>query len=433
MNKRKRILFVFGCMILFLIGMVLGGKVPVGGAEGREIYEYLKTYSSVLNLIKGSYVDRVQESDLINASIKGMLESLDPHSSYLTAEAYKQLKTDAKGEFRGVGVEVTVKNGFPTVISAIEDTPAWKAGLKPGDQIVRIDGKVVRNMTPSDVLKLTRGGNGIPLTLSVMRDGFAGPREFKLIRDVAAVKSVKHRVLDGRYGYIRITEFEQRTTDEFDRALKDLNKTAKGGSVKGVILDLRNDPGGLLDQAVEVTDRFLDDGTIAYVQGRGNEKKTFPAHKRADDFLGPLVVLVNQGSASGAEIVAGALQDTKRAVVVGAKTFGKGSVQTILPLDDGSAVKLTTARYYTPKGRSIQADGITPDILVGDDLMHQEGKDRMDLIKERDLPGHLTMDKKSEAAPASSKAESEAGIDKDDIQLQVAFEIVKNWEALRSK
>lgn len=431
MKKRKRVLFVFACMALFLVGMVLGGKIPVTSAESREIYEYLKTYSSVINLIKANYVDQVQESDLINASIKGMLESLDPHSSYLTAEAYKEVQTDAKGEFRGVGVEVTVKNGFPTVISAIEDTPAWKAGLKPGDQIVRIDGKLVRNMNPSDVLKLTRGGNGIPLTLSVMRDGFSGPKEFKLIREAAAVKSVKHRMLNEDYGYIRITEFEQRTTDELDRALKELNKTAKGGSVKGVILDLRNDPGGLLDQAVEVTDRFMDNGTITYLQGRGNEKKTFLAHKKADDFLGPLVVLVNQGSASGAEIVAGALQDTRRAVVVGAKTFGKGSVQTLLPLDDGSAVKLTTAKYYTPKGRSIQADGITPDILVDDNLMHKEEQDKTGLIKERDLPGHLTVRKQPEVNAA--KAESEAGIDKEDIQLQVAFEIVRNWEALRSK
>lgn len=430
MNKRK-MLFLFVCMVLFLVGMILGGRIPIKSAEGREIYEYLKTYSAVLNLIKTNYVDNVQESDLINASIEGMLESLDPHSSYLTAEAHKDVQTGTKGEFAGVGVEVTVKNGFPTVISAIEDTPAWKAGLKPGDQIVKIDGKLARNMKASDVLRLTRGQTGIPLTLSVMREGFAGPKEFKLVRDVTAIKSVKHKLLDDSYGYIRIAEFEQHTTSELDRALKELHKAAKGGSIKGIILDLRNDPGGLLDQAVEVTDRFLGSGTITYVQGRGNEKKTYMAYTKANDFSGPLVVLVNQGSASGAEVVAGALQDAKRAVVVGAKTFGKGSVQTILPLDDGSAVKLTTAKYYTPKGRSIQGDGITPDILVGDDLAHRDEQDRTASIKEKDLPGHLTSQKQHEVSAIN--VGNGARIDKDDVQLQVAFEIVRNWEALRGR
>lgn len=431
MSKKTRILFVLACLGLFLVGMFLGGKIPVRNAQSQEIYEYLKTYSSVLNIIKGSYVDNVQEDDLVNASIKGMLESLDPHSSYLTPEAYKELRTGAKGELSGVGVETTVKNGFPTVISAIEDTPAWKAGLKPGDQIIKVDGKLARNMNPGDLLNGTKGQVGVPIILSVMREGFSGPREFKLIRDVMSLKSVKQRMLDENYGYLRITEFERRTTGELDQALKSLQKAAKGGSLKGVVLDLRNDPGGLLEQAIEVTDRFLGNSPIAYIQGRAGEKKTFFAHERADDYSGPLVILVNQGSASGAEIVAGALQDSKRAVVIGSKTFGKGSVQTILPLADGSAVKLTTARYYTPKGRNIQAEGITPDILVGDDLMRKQEEDRTASIKERDLPGHL----RGQRLPETSlvKAQNEAGISPDDVQLQVAFEIVKNWEALRGK
>jgi carboxyl-terminal processing protease len=431
MNRKMRILLALACMVVFFIGMVLGGGSPIKNAEGQEIYHYLKTYSEVLNIIRATYVDDVQENDLITASIKGMLESLDPHSAYLTPEAYKELQTEAKGEFRGVGVEVTVKNGFPTVIAAIEDTPAWKAGLKPGDQIVKIDGKLVRNMSPADVLKLTRGEKGTPLTLSVMREGFTRPKDFKLIRDVTVIKSVKHRMLDDNYGYLRITEFEQHTTGELDQALRELNKAAKGGLVKGLVLDLRNDPGGLLNQAVEVTDRFLGSGLITYVQGRNYEKKTFVAHNQSNDYLGPLVVLVNEGSASGAEIVAGALQDAKRAVIVGAKTFGKGSVQTILPLEDGSAVQLTTAKYYTPKGRSIQAEGITPDIYIGDDVIPKQEEDRTAFIKEKDLPGHLGGEKQQETGSVTTKGEK--GTDQDDLQLQIAFQIVKNWEALRGK
>ena len=431
MKRKMRVLFVLACMVVFLTGMLLGGSSPIRNAEGQEIYDYLKTYSEVLNIIKATYVDDVQESDLITASIKGMLESLDPHSSYLTPEAYKELQTEAKGEFRGVGVEVTVKNGFPTVIAAIEDTPAWKAGLKPGDQIVKIDGKLVQNMSPAAVLKLTRGEKGTLLTLSVMREEFTRPKDFKLVRDVTVIKSVKYTMLDDKYGYLRIRQFDQHTTGELDLALKELNKTAKGGSVKGLVLDLRNDPGGLLDQAVQVADRFLGDGLITYIQGRNYEKETLVAHSQSSDYLGPLVVLVNEGSASGAEIVAGALQDAKRAVIVGTKTFGKGSVQTILPLEDGSAVQLTTAKYYTPKGRSIQAEGITPDIYVDDDVIHKQEENRTAFIKEKDLPGHLSGQKQQEAGGVTTKGESET--DKDDLQLQIAFQIVKNWEALRGK
>ncbi len=433
---------------VFFVGFIAGaqGDKVVKNAEGQESYEYLKTYSDVIDMVKKNYVDSVKDRDLVYASVKGMVESLDPHSSFLTPEMYKDMQTETKGQFGGIGIEITVKDGFPVVISAIEDTPAYKAGLKAADHIVKIDNKPTKNMSLVDVVKLIRGQKGKSVTLTVMREGFSLPKDFQVTREVIMVKSVKYRMLDDKYGYIRITQFQERTGKDLDNAVRELQKTAKSG-LKGILLDLRNNPGGLLDQAVEVSDKFLSDGLITYIEGRKSEQKgRFPAHKRADDYLGPLVVLVNEGSASGSEIVAGALQDTKRAIIVGMKTFGKGSVQTIIPLGDGSAVRLTTARYFTPSGRSIQADGINPDIAVDNDYSRTKGE-KLVAIKEKDLDKHLEgMKKPDEKKPDEKKPEEtkpensgaslnpdQVKSDDDDLQLVMARQILKSWDALRGK
>jgi carboxyl-terminal processing protease len=359
----------------------------------------------------------------------------------MTPEMYKEMQTETKGEFGGIGIEITIKDGFPTVITAIEDTPAYKAGMKANDHIIRIDGKSTKNMSLMDVVRLIRGQKGKAVVLTVVREGVAAPKDYQVVRDTIVVKSVKFRMLDPEYGYIRITQFQEKTSRDLDTALADIRKSTKDKPLKGIVVDLRNDPGGLLDQAVEVSDRFMQDGLITYIEGRRQEQKVkFFAKKNNADFSGPLVVLVNEGSASGSEIVAGALQDSKRAIIVGTKTFGKGSVQTILPLSDGSAVRLTTAKYYTPKGRSIQAEGIQPDIVVENGLTRSKDKERIAPLKERDLDKHLenatpgkkpdeSTKKSDESAPNTGKPLS----DEDDYQLQMALQILKGWEALRGR
>ncbi|HAR94651.1 MAG TPA: peptidase S41 [Deltaproteobacteria bacterium] len=435
MKKKVKLSLALIFICVFLVGFLAGaqGKRPVPNAEGREIYEFLKTYSDVLDIVKKNYVDTVKDQDLVYASIKGMLESLDPHSSFLTPDMYKEMQTETKGEFGGIGIEITVKDGFPTVITAIEDTPAFKAGLKPSDHIVKIDGKPTKNMGLVDVVKMIRGPKGKPVTLTIVREGFSAPKDYEILRDVIVVKSVKSKMLEDGYGYIRITQFQERTGKDLDLAVKDLTKTAKG-PLKGILLDLRNNPGGLLDQAAEVSDRFLEEGLITYIEGRKPDQKVkFNAHRK-DDYMGPLVVLVNEGSASGSEIVAGALQDTRRAIIVGMKTFGKGSVQTILPLSDGSAVRLTTAKYYTPKGRSIQAEGIGPDIAVDNDITKR--KEKFVPIKEKDLNKHLEGSiptKSEEPAENQEPGAAKPGSEEDDFQMQMGLQILKSWEALRGK
>ncbi len=444
---RKKVVFSFGILLaaVFLLGFLSGasgGKGGVKSAEGQEVYEFLKTFSDVIDIVKKNYVDTVKDKDMIYAGIKGMLESLDPHSSFLTPEQYKDMQTETKGQFGGIGIEITIKDGFPTVITAIEDTPAYKAGLKSADHIVKIDAKPTKNMSLVDVVKLIRGQKGKPVTLTIMREGFTLPKEYQVTRDTIMVKSVKYRMMDDNYAYIRLTQFQEKTGKDLDAAIKDLQKTAKG-NIKGILLDLRNNPGGLLDQAVEVSDRFMTDGLITYIEGRKSDQKMKFMAKKKDDFMGPLVVLVNEGSASGSEIVAGALQDSKRAIIVGTKTFGKGSVQTILPLNDGSAVRLTTAKYYTPSGKCIQADGINPDIVIENDYTKKKG-DRFTPVKEKDLDKHLEAVKKpdekkpEEKKPDVKKNDPSVSLDPtksddDDFQLAMAKQILKSWEALRGK
>jgi carboxyl-terminal processing protease len=430
---------------VFLVGFLVGGQGNrmVKTAEGQEMYEYLKTFSDVIDIVKKNYVDTVKDRDLVYSGIKGMVESLDPHSSFLTPQMYKEMQSETKGQFEGIGAEISIKDNFPMVVTAIEDTPAFKAGLKSGDHILKIDGVATKGMGLVDVVKRIRGPKGKAVTITIMREGFSFPKDYQVTRDVINVKSVKHKMMDDQYGYIRLTQFQERTGKDLDAAIKDLQKSAKG-NLKGILLDLRNNPGGLLDQAAEVSDKFISDGLITYIEGRKSDQKIKYNARKKDDYLGPLVVLVNEGSASGSEIVAGALQDTKRAIIVGTKTFGKGSVQTIMPLGDGSAVRLTTARYFTPSGRSIQADGINPDIVIESDFTKKKGE-KVAAIKEKDLDRHLENNaKKPETKkPEDGEKEPETNIDpsvmldptknEDDIQLAMARQILKSWEALRGK
>ena len=355
-------------LLLLVVGTALGfflsaHWVPNVAAVGRQDYESLEAFSNILSIVKKNYVEEVDTKNLVNGAINGMLSSLDPHSAYLTPELYKELQSDTQGRFGGLGIEITVKDGILTVVSPIEDTPAAKAGIKPGDQIFKIEQDFTKDMSLVDAVKRMRGLKGTKINLTIKREGVSDLLDFTLVRDVIRVQSVRSRTLEPGYGYIRLAQFQERSDRDMQKALEKL--AAEKNGIKGLVLDLRNNPGGLLTQAVRVSDMFLDSGLIVYTEGRIEaQRQKYFAQKDGTWLDFPMVVLVNGGSASASEIVAGALQDHKRAVVLGTKTFGKGSVQTILPLDDNSALRLTTARYFTPNGRSIQATGIVPDIIL---------------------------------------------------------------------
>ncbi len=352
-------------------------------------YEELRTFTEIFGRIKRDYVEPVSDKKLLEDAIRGMLSGLDPHSAYLIADEYQELKEGTTGQFGGLGIEVTMENGFVKVVSPIDDTPAQKAGIKAGDLIVRLDDKPVKGMSLGDAVKMMRGEPGSKILLTVVREGEETPLKFTIARDIIKVKSVKSRLLDKNYGYLRISSFQSSTGENLKEALASLKKENKG-DLKGLVLDLRNNPGGVLNAAVEVSDAFLRSGLIVYTEGRiENSEMRFNASP--DDLINdaPLVVIINSGSASASEIVAGALQDQKRAIIMGEKSFGKGSVQTILPTSNGAAVKLTTARYYTPSGRSIQAEGIEPDIPLAHVKLESLDKQEFAPVKEADLSGHL--------------------------------------------
>lgn len=414
---------------------ILTTALSRNAAEAGNDYESIELFTDVLAIVKKSYVEEVDTKKLIYGAINGMLASLDPHSSFMPPETYKEMKIETKGTFGGLGIEISIKDGILTVISPIEDTPAYRAGIKSGDQILKIDDKFTKDLSIMDAVKRMRGTKGTKVNLTIMREGFDKPKEYPLVRDIIQVKSVKFKTLDDGYVYVRIAQFQEKTADDLHKALASLLETNKG-KIKGLVLDLRNDPGGLLDQAVKVAENFLEEGKlIVYTEGREKDSQMRFASRKGDKQPNyPIVVLINSGSASASEIVAGALQDHKRAVVMGVQSFGKGSVQTILPLSDNSGLRLTTARYYTPSGRSIQAKGITPDITVEKVELASttEKKDTVHL-REKDLENHFENDKKelsgetTEALPLYKTDEQV----KNDYQILRALDLLKGWEILK--
>jgi carboxyl-terminal processing protease len=395
----------------------------------------LQTFVEILNRVKSDYVDPVDDKTLLENALRGMISGLDPHSSYLDKDEFKDLNVVTTGKFGGLGIEVQMQDGFVRVVSPIDDTPAAKAGIKPGDLIVKLDDTPVKGLTLTDAVQKMRGEPGSKIQLTIMREGADKPLVLDLKRDIIAVASVRSRMLEPGLGYIRISSFNVDTGDSLNKEMLKLKKDA-GGDLKGLVLDLRNNPGGVLDAAVKVSDAFIDKGTIVSIKGRDpGSTREFTA--TPGDLLNghPLVVLVNGGSASASEIVAGALQDDKRAVLMGSRTFGKGSVQTIMPLQNDTAIKITTARYYTPSGRSIQAEGIEPDVILRALKVSKDDQpDGFDLIKESDLKGSLHNEKEkqeaadkaaSDARDKDKKAKDAQTLAESDYQLYEALNLLK--------
>lgn len=378
----KKVLFIFLVCVIFVITSF---DWKLSSSEDIT-YENLRIFAEVLKEIQANYVEQVDVQKLIYSAIDGMVKSLDAHSAFLKREEYTELMEETKGEFTGVGIEITIKDNAVTVVSPIEDTPAFKAGIKPGDRIIKVDNELTRDMTLTEVVKRIRGPKGTHVKLTIQREGEPNLLEFDLTREKIPIQNVKGYYLGSNIAYLRISSFQNNTSEKLYNVYSDI---IKAHEIKGIVLDLRNNPGGLLTEAVKVADIFLNEGVIVSTKGRNPNQKTEVKAKAGDRFIGvPMVALVNEGSASAAEIVAGALQDNKRALVVGTKTFGKGSVQTVVPLSDGSGLRLTTSLYYTPSGRSIQAKGIEPDLNVPaykpTDL---ELKERV--LREKDLKRHM--------------------------------------------
>lgn len=451
---KKFSLVISGILIGLFVS--INFSVLAGKFNNKDLpIEDLRVFAEVFGKVKSDYVEPIADKKLINEALTGMLQGLDPHSAYMDADAYKDLQAGTQGEFGGLGIEVTMEDGLVKVVTPIEDSPAYKVGLKSGDLITKLDDEQVRGMTLNDAVKIMRGVPGTDITIMVIRKNETKPLTFKITRDIIKSKSVKNKYIEQDYAYVRITQFQDHTGEDLAKALKDLHKENKG-PLKGLVLDLRNNPGGLLDAAVGVSAAFLpQDKLVVYTEGRVADSKmqlkASPrdyARRGKSDYLRtlpsdykqtPIVVLVNSGSASASEIVAGALQDHKRATVMGVTSFGKGSVQTILPMNNGSAIKLTTARYFTPKGRSIQAKGIVPDIKVEDGFDHSAS------LKEADLTGHLSnpkdgdkkdkKDKVDAAKRAAAKAANEKKFaerkgpiepaSKDDFQFVQAMNLLK--------
>lgn len=426
-GKRTIVLPIF--LTLLILGPYGDSRVS---AIDRGTYKSLKTFSEVLDMVEKNYVEPVETEKLMQGAINGMIKSLDPHSSFMTPEMYKELEVETRGSFGGIGIEITIQKEVLTVVSPIEDTPAYGAGVKAGDQIIRIDGKSTKDITVMEAVKKLRGPKDTKVTITILREGMAKPRDIELTRNIIPIRSVKSKVYDDHIGYIRIAAFQERTVDDLKKALREIE--AKARPLKGIVLDMRNNPGGLLNQSVEVSDAFLKSGIIVSTRGRSKSMESRATAKDdGDEPTCPIVVLVNEGTASAAEIVSGALQDSGRALILGAKTFGKGSVQTIIPLEDGAALKLTTAKYYTPKGRSIQAEGIAPDIAVKQIRQPEEKTEEKtnsdNHLRERDLKGHIKSPTENDAKTDDAKKETD-NLDKDN-QLKNAIDILKSWDILK--
>ena len=420
-NNRLRL---WPVMLVAVIVWTIGvGFSRTLSASDEETYRGLKTFSEVIEQIERNYVDPVDSKDLIEKAIEGMVRSLDPHSSFMPPDELEELRVGTKGEFGGIGISIVMRDGYVTVISPIEGTPAYKAGIKTWDRIIKVDGEPTRDLR--DAVKRMRGPKGTPVTVTVMRKGLADPIDFNLVRDIIEVESVRSLMLEPGYGYVWITNFQEDTTEELEAALEKLESGEKP-PLKGLILDLRDNPGGLLPQAISVSEMFLNSGKILTIEGRLKQHtKVFEAHPADVPRNYPMVVLINGGSASASEIVAGALQDNKRAVLLGTTSFGKGSVQTVETLYGGYGLKLTVARYFTPSGRSIQAKGIEPDIVVSRRVLEEGEEPSADdgRIHEKDLKNHLKAapsdtDDDKDAAPAADKPKPADETELDDTRFR---------------
>ena len=432
MRPRNKKTFIHLFVLSLVAGMVLffnGNSRPVTAGTG-DIYKNIELLTEVIRKIEKSYVEPQDAQKLIHGAIKGMVQSLDPHSSFLTKEEHQDLLIETKGSFSGVGIEITLRDNFLTVVSPIEGTPAYKAGIQAGDRIIRIDGKPTADMTLPEAVKSIRGERGTKVNLTIMREAADKPLEFTLTRDLIPIRSVRTYLLTPEIAYVRITNFQSKTARDLAESLDEIEG---GKKLKGLILDLRNNPGGLLSQAIEVSDLFLDAGVIVSTKGRDSSQDLHAtAHKEKAERIYPIIALVNGGSASAAEIVAGALQDNKRAIILGTKTFGKGSVQTIIPLSDGSGLRLTTATYYTPNGKSIQASGISPDIEVKFIPPAEEEKEDTTVLREKDLKGHMENQRDLPTEPEKTEEEKETEkrvktlIEKDN-QVRSALQLLQTW------
>jgi carboxyl-terminal processing protease len=414
-------------LMTLLVALPITGHAKADPKQQEITYRYLETFANVLSILQENYVEEIEAKEAIEGAINGLLLSLDPHSAYLKPENYREFRNETNGSFTGIGIKITLEDGVITVIAPIADTPADRAGIKAHDKIIRIDGEPTKGKTPFDAVKTMRGPRGTEVTLSIYRDGWESSRDFTMRRSEIPLLSVKSLLLKPGFGYLRISNFQRNTTNELSTHIEELQETSP---LRGLILDLRNNPGGLLDQAVSVSDLFLEEGLIVYTRGRNKDQDlTFEA--KADNMLGrfPLVLLVNEGTASASEIVAGAVQDHRRGVIVGTSTFGKGSVQSIIPLNDGAGLKMTTAHYYTPSGRSIQVTGITPDVTVkvqNSDLAITDESKSLNSAREDDLENHFSSQTETTEAAADDdtlSAEASARLGSDN-QLQAAFDIL---------
>ncbi|MBI4684405.1 MAG: S41 family peptidase [Nitrospirae bacterium] len=437
MKTYKKLVLIWVLILTATISGIFIGRLSAGSvsAEG-EVYEHLKVFTEVLTLVKKNYVEDVKMKDMIYGAIKGMLNSLDPHSGFMPPDAYKEMQVDTKGEFGGIGIQIGLKDGFLTVIAPIEDTPAYSAGIKAGDKIIKINNEITKDMGLHDAVNKMRGQKGTSVTITIMREGWKDVKDFTIVREIIKVKSVKYKVMEDGIGYVKINQFQEKTSSDLEVALSSLAKE----QLTALILDLRNNPGGLLNSAVEVSSQFIPAGKIVVsIKGRAEEKKEYLTEIEKDTKLTendirlfnsiPMIVLVNQGSASASEIVAGAIKDWSRAVILGVQTFGKGSVQSVIPLSDGSGLRLTTARYYTPKGISIQSKGITPDIVVK--IAPKNGSKSHPVLREKDLERHL---KNDEAEEKPKEPEELAPVEvsgDDDVQLQKAIDLLKTWKVFK--